>query len=100
MNWLKHCHPDHQLVDFVFVDGNHTFDGCMGDMEAWSWFLKTGSLMGVHDYNKANMFDYPERKVIVKGVDEAVNHLIETNIAGPLIIIDTLVLFVPKGPIG
>lgn len=37
-------------VDFVFVDGDHSYEGCWGDLEAWWPHLKEGGYMAIHDY--------------------------------------------------
>ena len=39
-----------ESLDFVHVDGNHTFDHCVTDMIHWSHKLKSGGVMAVHDY--------------------------------------------------
>jgi len=38
-------------LDFVFVDGDHTFDHAVMDIICWSRKLKSGGMMAVHDYN-------------------------------------------------
>ncbi len=39
-------------VDMVFVDGDHTFEGCKGDMDAWLPNIRSGGLIAFHDYDK------------------------------------------------
>lgn len=36
-------------VDFIFVDGDHTWDGIAGDWEAWSGKVVPGGIMAFHD---------------------------------------------------
>lgn len=36
-------------VDFIFVDGDHTWDGIAGDWEAWSGKVAPGGIMAFHD---------------------------------------------------
>jgi len=36
-------------VDFVFVDGDHTWDGISNDWEAWSGKVAPGGIMAFHD---------------------------------------------------
>ena len=43
-----------QVIDFLFIDGDHTRRGCMRDAEAFLPHLKTGGIMILHDI-------YPER---------------------------------------
>jgi len=47
--------PDGSL-DFVFVDADHSYGGCMADMEAWVGKLRPGGLLCGHDYIAP---DYP-----------------------------------------
>lgn len=41
--------PDASL-DFVFIDGDHSYEGCSGDIAAWTPKLRPGGLLGGHDY--------------------------------------------------
>lgn len=43
---------DGPKVDFVFIDGDHSYDGCVGDIVSWWPHLKVGGLMAIHDYGK------------------------------------------------
>ena len=36
-------------VDFVFIDGDHSYDGLRGDWEAWSGFVAPGGVVALHD---------------------------------------------------
>jgi len=40
-----------ESVDFVFVDADHTYEGCKRDIQAWWPKVKKGGLMAGHDYN-------------------------------------------------
>lgn len=44
-----------QVVDMVFVDGDHTEKGVMGDILAWKPKIKDGGIMVFHDYNHPNL---------------------------------------------
>jgi len=37
-------------IDFVFIDGDHSYDGCKGDILAWAPFVKRGGVMAFHDF--------------------------------------------------
>lgn len=50
-------------LDFVFIDGNHTYDFAALDIIYWSYKIRKGGIMAVHDY-------YPFRWA---GVVQAVN---------------------------
>ena len=50
-------------LDFVFIDGMHTFDGCVMDLIKWCRKVKRGGMVAVHDYCPMN------RNGVVKAVD-------------------------------
>jgi predicted O-methyltransferase YrrM len=37
-------------LDFVFIDGDHSYDGCMLDIILWSRKVKSGGIVSGHDY--------------------------------------------------
>ena len=57
--------PDGSL-DFVFIDADHTYEGCKGDIEAWLPKIKKGGFISGHDYENT---DYPAWGV-KRAVDE------------------------------
>lgn len=46
------------LVDMVFVDGDHSEKGIMGDILAWKPKLKDGGIMVFHDFMHPNLPKY------------------------------------------
>jgi len=36
-------------VDFIFIDGDHSYDGLRGDWEAWSPLVAPGGVIALHD---------------------------------------------------
>ena len=36
-------------VDFLFIDGNHSWEGIRGDWEAWSGNVSPGGIVALHD---------------------------------------------------
>jgi hypothetical protein len=44
----KSC-PDHS-VDFVFLDGDHSYEGVTADLHAWTRKVKRGGFICGHDY--------------------------------------------------
>ncbi len=71
-------------ADLVFIDGNHTYEGCKGDIEGWLPLLKTGGILAIHDYGKTEKA-YP-------GVDESVDELL-VNKYSKLGHVDSLIVF-------
>jgi len=39
-------------IDFLFIDGDHSYEGCRGDIEAWRPHVKRGGIIALHDYQK------------------------------------------------
>lgn len=37
-------------VDLVFIDGDHTYEGCKGDIDAWEPHVAEGGYLVLHDY--------------------------------------------------
>ncbi len=37
-------------IDFVFIDGDHSYDACKADLLAWSPFVKRGGVIAFHDF--------------------------------------------------
>lgn len=38
-------------IDLLFIDGDHSYEGCRGDLAAWLPHLKPGGWLLVHDYD-------------------------------------------------
>lgn len=37
-------------IDLIFVDGDHSYAGCMADIEAWLPYVRKGGVMAFHDF--------------------------------------------------
>lgn len=57
-------------VDLVFIDADHSYNGCKGDILGYRSKVKPGGILSGHD------IDYP-------GVNQAVNELIKDFEVGP-----------------
>lgn len=62
--------PDGSL-DFVFIDADHSYEGCKADIEAWSPKVKPGGLIAGHDYENTA---FPKFGV-KRAVDEKFPHV-------------------------
>ena len=49
-----------ESLDFVHIDGNHTYDHAAADIIFWSRKLRVGGMMSVHDYCPAEWFGVVE----------------------------------------
>lgn len=67
-------------VDMVFVDGDHTYEGCRGDIEAWLPHLKIGGIMALHDFTRAEYMEV-ESAVADTLMDKERIGLVDTLIA-------------------
>jgi predicted O-methyltransferase YrrM len=41
-------------VDMIFIDGDHTYEGCLKDIRTWLPYLKKGGIMAFHDFDDAS----------------------------------------------
>ena len=37
-------------IDFIFIDGDHSYAACKADIEAWAPFVKRGGVIAFHDF--------------------------------------------------
>lgn len=44
------------LVDLVWIDGDHSYEGARGDIEAWLPNIKPGGILAIHDYHKDELY--------------------------------------------
>jgi len=68
---------DNETFDFVYIDADHTYEGCLEDIKAWYPKVKLGGVIGGHDYvEHVNGFD------VKFGVLEAVNEFrLDNNVS-------------------
>jgi len=61
---------DDESVDIVYIDGDHTFEGCKRDIECWLPKIKKSGFLSGHDYYKSRnhqvtkaveTFGYPDK---------------------------------------
>jgi hypothetical protein len=57
-----------EALDFVFIDADHSYEGCKADIEAWAPKIRPGGLLCGHDYDNT---EYPQWGVR-RAVDEYV----------------------------
>ena len=41
---------ENESLDLVFIDGDHSYEGCKADIEAWLPKLRSGGVLAGHDY--------------------------------------------------
>lgn len=62
-----------QSLDYVFIDADHSYDGCVTDIRAWLPKVRPDGWIGGHDY------DHPEQGEVKKAVDEIFGNGIELS---------------------
>jgi predicted O-methyltransferase YrrM len=46
-------------IDFIFIDGDHSYDACKADIAAWAPFVKRGGVIAFHDFGgRGNARDF------------------------------------------
>lgn len=79
-SWQKQMEGMIPTINLVFVDGDHSYEGCMADLKAWWPLVRKEGYMAIHDYKKGDLKtdsdgfhkDGPHPKEWV-GVDQAVD---------------------------
>lgn len=47
----------HESIDFLFIDGDHTYEGAKKDYQLYSPFVREGGLIALHDVNESTDSD-------------------------------------------
>jgi MMP 1-O-methyltransferase len=59
-----------EAIDFLFIDGDHSIEGCKFDFEGYEKFIKPGGFIAFHDY-------HPKRKDL--GPTWVIENLVKQN---------------------
>ena len=65
---------DEGSLDFVFVDGDHSYEGVRDDIKLWRSKIKPGGWICGHDYTREG-----KRPGVTRAVDEAFGEGVETD---------------------
>jgi hypothetical protein len=57
------CVPDGSL-DFVFIDADHSYEGCKADIKAWLPKLKPSGFLSGHDYDHPEYPDFGVKRAV------------------------------------
>lgn len=82
-------------VNFVFVDGDHSYEGCKNDIEAWLPHLD--GLIAVHDFRKHECYNDEDGRIRPHpqpwpGVDRAVEELLLDKLE-QVMLVKSLIVF-------
>jgi hypothetical protein len=82
-NWL------YGLVDMVFVDGDHSYEGARGDITIWLENLRDDGIIAIHDYQKVTSYRnlHPGEEITLKLLKRVIKPYPEVDRA----VMDTLV---------
>lgn len=62
-------------IDFVYIDGDHTYEGCKLDIDLWWPKIKSGGILSGHDFCES----VNPKTGLKFGVIEAVTEFVEKN---------------------
>jgi len=65
--WSLHPRGATEELSLIFIDGDHTYEGCKANIESWVPFLKSGGDMLFHDYDISS-------PGVIQAVDELVKN--------------------------
>lgn len=86
---------DRGEVDMVFVDGDHSYEGCLADLSSWTPHIRHCGVVVVHDYRKSDVplnRNGPHPKPW-PGVDRAVDEFFESVAHSKSERVDSLIAF-------
>lgn len=67
VSWFQHHMSSHDLddiwaeitgfetIDLLFIDGDHSYEGCLEDIYGFFPYVRLGGLIAVHDYDKESV---------------------------------------------
>ena len=58
---MAHLIPD-DSCDFIYVDGDHSYAGCLADIKAYWPKVKVGGIMAGHDYDDIEWSKQPGKR--------------------------------------
>jgi len=58
---------DDESLDFIFIDGNHSFEFVTNDIAEWGKKVKKGGIISGHDYFRSRSGIYIHVKDVVNG---------------------------------
>lgn len=61
-------------VDLVYIDGNHSYESVLEDIEVWEPKVRVGGIIAGHDYNKKSSRHKAIFGGLIKAVDEYANY--------------------------
>ncbi len=60
----------HRPIDLLFIDGDHSYEGCSTDLKAWLGFVRPGGWIAFHDSSE-------------EGVARAISEFLPKTLRGP-----------------
>lgn len=74
---------DRGPADLIFIDGDHSYEGCQGDIDAWITHLMPHGILALHDYGRD----------VWPAVEQAVDAAVEGYGLNFIFWVDTLIAF-------
>jgi hypothetical protein len=85
-------------VNMIFIDGDHSYEGCRNDILVWLPNLVERGVLAVHDFNKQEVYARPDLPAKIPhpqpwpGVDRAVRECLMAKYEA-ILNVDTLIAF-------
>jgi len=68
-------------IDLVFIDGDHSYEGCRADIEAWVSRVKPGGWLSGHDYDNPDFPDFGVKRAVDEfAKDRGLNVELDANL--------------------
>ena len=81
--------PNRPKFDLIFIDGDHSYEGCLSDLKDYMPMLEEGGYLVMHDYNSP----------LHPGVAKAVAEVIQSDISFKcLYIVQSLIVIIKEYP--
>lgn len=61
-------------LDFVYIDGDHSFAGCQRDIIAWAPKIRVGGMLAGHDYYNSPPFEVRKAVAVTCGGPCGITH--------------------------
>lgn len=55
---------DNKSIDFLFIDGDHSYEGIKGDFFSWKPKIRKGGLIAIHDINGVDLGGFRDLNVM------------------------------------
>jgi predicted O-methyltransferase YrrM len=82
--WEQHANQFgiHPELDMVFIDGDHSYEGCKADIEMWTPHIRHEGIVAIHDYDPVMW------QSVVKATDDMMKDHVQIALVDSLIVFE------------